>query len=139
VQYAVIGLFTRYEDAEAAVRDLEQMGIEGEQVEIITDVDQDVRTANTPGEPSTNPRAARDGWLKRVLGAGGPDVRDESGEQPNYIGEQEFYATHVRKGGAVMVVRTSAQESASRAAAVLQDHGAHSPGSKDAPAVRRID
>jgi hypothetical protein len=139
VQYAVIGLFTRYEDAEAAVRDLEQMGIEGEQVEVITDMDQDVRTANTPGEPSTNPRAPHRGWLGRILGAGGPDVRDESGEQPNYIGEQEFYANHVKKGGAVMIVRTYAQESANRAAAVLHDRGAHSPGAKDAPTVRRID
>lgn len=138
MQYAVIGLFMRYGDAEAAVRDLETMGIEGEQVEVITDMDQDARTANTPGEASTKP-PTRHGWLGRVLGASGADVRDESGEQPNYIGEQEFYATHVRKGGAVMIVRTSAPESASRAAAVLRDHGAHSPGSKDAPGIRRID
>jgi hypothetical protein len=139
VQYAVIGLFMRYEDAEGAVRDLEQMGIEGEQVEVITDMDQDVRTANTPGEPSTNPQAPHRSWLERIRGASVPDVRDESGEQPNYIGEQEFYATHVRKGGAVMIVRTPVQESANRAAAVLRDHGAHSPGSKDAPAIRRFD
>ena len=138
MQYVVIGLFMRYEDAAAAVRDLEQMGIEGGQVEVITDTDQDARTANTPGEPSTNPREPHHSWLERILGANRPDVRDESGEQPNYIGEQEYYATHVKKGGAVMVVRTSAQESANRAAAVLRDHDAHSPGSKDAPAVRRI-
>ena len=87
MQYAIIGLFNRYEDAEAAVRDLEQIGIEGQQVEIITDIDQDARTANTPGEPSTNPRAPHAGWFARILGASGADVRDESGEQPNYIGE----------------------------------------------------
>lgn len=138
MQYAVIGLFASYEHAEAAVRDLEQMGIEGEQVEVITDIDQDARTANMQGEPSTDPPAAHHSWLGRILGAGGPDVRDESGEQPNYIGEQEFYATHVKKGGAVMIVRTSEQESANRAAALLHDHDAHSPGSKDAPTVRRI-
>jgi hypothetical protein len=139
VQYAVIGLFTRYGDAEAAVQDLEQVGIEGEQVEVITDMDQDARTANTPGEPSTSPPAPHPGWLRRILGASGPDVRDESGEQPNYIGEQEFYATHVKQGGAVMIVRTSEEESANRAAAILHDHRAHSPGSKDAPTVRRIE
>lgn len=137
--YAVIGLFKRYGDAEAAVRDLEQLGIEGEQVELITNIDQDARTADTPGEPSTKQRATHPSWLRRILGEGGTDVRDESGEQPNYIGEQEFYATHVKDGGVVMVVRTSAQESATRAAAVLHNHHAHSPGSKDAPAVRRID
>jgi hypothetical protein len=140
VPYAVVGLFTRYSDAEAAVRDLEQMGIEGEQVELITNIDQDARTVNTPGEPSTKPRAAHPGWLGRILGENGSkNVRDESGEQPNYIGEQEFYATHVKQGGVVMVVRTAAQESANRAAAVLHDHHAHSPGSKDAPTVRLIE
>jgi hypothetical protein len=139
VQYAVIGLFARYGDAEAAVRDLEQVGIEGEQIELITDIDQDARTASTPGEPSTNPRAPHPGWLARIVGAGGPIVRDESGEQPNYIGEQEFYATHVKQGGAVMIVRTSAEQPASRAAVILRDRGAHSPGAKGAPTVRRMD
>lgn len=137
--YVVVGLFKRYEDAEAAVLDLEQMGIEGEQVEIITDMDEDARTANTPGEPSTNPQAPRRSWLERLRGAGVPDVRDESGEQPNYIGEQEFYATHVKQGGAVMVVHAAQQEAANRAAVILRDHGAHSPGSKDGPAIRRVD
>jgi hypothetical protein len=139
MQYVVIGLFKRYEDAEAAVRDLEQMGIEGEQVELITDIDQDARTANMPGEPSTNPQAPHPGWLGRILGSGGRDVRDESGEQPNYIGEQEFYATHVKQGGAVMVVRTSDENSAGRAAAILREHNAHSPGTKQGPSVRRTE
>lgn len=137
--YVVVGLFKRYEDAEAAVLDLEQMGIEGEQVEIITDMDEDARTANTPGEPSTNPQAPRRSWFERLRGASVPDVRDESGEQPNYIGEQEFYATHVKQGGAVMVVHAAQQEPANRAAVILRDHGAHSPGSKDGPAIRRVD
>jgi hypothetical protein len=138
VQYVVIGLLNTYGDAEAAVRDLEHVGIEGEQVELITDIDEDARTANTPGEPSTNPRKSHHGWFGRILGAGGLDVRDESGEQPNYIGDQEFYASHVKEGGAVMIVRTSEQEPASRAAAILHDHHAHSPGSKDGPTVRCI-
>ena len=137
--YVVIGLFKRYEDAEAAVSDLEQMGIEGEQVEVITDMDEDVRTANTRGEPSTSPQAPRRSWFERIRGARVADVRDESGDQPNYIAEQEFYATHVKQGGAVMVVHIPQQESANRAAVILRDHGAHSPGSKDAPAIRHVD
>ena len=40
VQYMVVGLFGNYGDAEAAVRDLEMAGIVGEQVEVITDIDQ---------------------------------------------------------------------------------------------------
>jgi hypothetical protein len=77
--------------------------------------------------------------LRDFLAPAAPEVLDESGEQPNYIGEQEFYASHVKQGGAVMVVRTPEQESASRAARILRDHHAHLPGSKEAPAVRRID
>ena len=143
MQYVVVGMFARYGDAEAAVSDLELAGIVGEQVEVISDIDEDSRTADTPGEPSTRPRESHSGRIARLFGAGGPlekpDVRDLSGEQPNYIGEQEYYANHVKQGGVVMVVRTSAEQSADRAAAILQGHGAHAPGHKDGPAVHRVD
>jgi hypothetical protein len=66
-------------------------------------------------------------------------VRDLPGEQPDYIGEQEFYASHVKQGGAVMIVRTSAEQPASRAAGIMHDHGARTPGNKDGPAVRRVE
>jgi hypothetical protein len=38
-----------------------------------------------------------------------------------------------------MIIRTTTEQSASRAAAILRDHGARTPGSKDGPSVRRID
>lgn len=143
MQYVVVGMFGRYEDAEDAVLDLESAGISGEEVEVISDIDQDARTANTEGEPSSKPQESPHSRIARLFGAGGPlekpRVRDLSGEQPNYIGEQEFYANHVKQGGAVMIVRTSAEQSASRAAAILHDHDARTPGRKDGPAVRRID
>lgn len=143
MQYVVVGILGSYADAEAAVRDLESAGIVGEQVEVISDIDEDARTANTPGEPSTKPHELPHSRIARLFGAGGPlekpEVRDLSGEQPNYIGEQEFYATHVRQGGAVMIVRTSEEQPASRAAAILRAHGARTPGRKDGPAVRRFD
>lgn len=143
MQYVVVGMFASYGDAEAAVRDLELAGIVGEQVELISDIDEDSRTADTPGEPSTKPHESHPSRIARLFGAGGPfkqpDVRDLSGEQPNYIGEQEYYANHVRQGGAVMIVRTSAEQPAARAAAILQDHGAHAPGQKHGPTVRHID
>jgi hypothetical protein len=56
MQYVIAGILDSYGDAEVAVQDLELAGIMGEQVEVITDIDEDVRTANTPGEPSTKPR-----------------------------------------------------------------------------------
>ncbi|MGA2718951.1 MAG: hypothetical protein ABSF78_08280 [Candidatus Acidiferrales bacterium] len=142
MQYMVIGMFGKYADAEAAVLDLESAGIVGEQVEVISDIDEDVRTANTPGEPSTKPREPR-GAIARLFGAGGPlakpEVRDVSGEQPNYIGEQEFYANHLKQGGAVMIVRTSSEPSATRAAAIMHSHDGHTPGAKSSPVVRPVD
>jgi hypothetical protein len=143
MQYVIVGILDSYADAEAAVQDLELAGIMGEQVEVISDIDEDARTANTPGEPSTQSPPSQQNWIARLFGAGGPlekpEVRDLSGEQPSYIGDQEFYANHVKQGGAVMIVRTSTEQSASRAAAILRDHGARTPGSKDGPTFRRID
>jgi hypothetical protein len=143
MKYAIVGILSSYADAEAAVQDLELAGIVGEQVEVITDIDEDARTANTPGEPSTKQQEPPHNWLARLFGAGGPfekrEARDESGEQPNYIGEQQFYANHIKQGGAVVIVRTTEEQPANRAAAILRDHGARTPGQKDGPAIRRIE
>jgi hypothetical protein len=122
---------------------LELAGIVGEQVEVISDIDQDARTTGTPGEPSAKSHDPHHSRIARLFGAGGPlekpEVRDLPGEQPNYIGEQEFYANHLKQGGAVLIVRTAAEPPAGRAAAILHDHGARTPGRKDGPAVRRVD
>jgi hypothetical protein len=143
MQYVIVGILDTYRDAEAAVQDLEVAGIVGEQVEVISDIDEDARTANTPGEPSTKPDEPHHNWIARLLGVGGPlakrEVRDLPGEQPNYIGEQKFYANHIKQGGAVMIVRTSTEQAADRAAAILHDHGARTPGRKDGPAIACID
>ncbi len=143
MQYVIVGILDSYGDAEAAVEDLELAGIVGEQVEVISDIDEDARTANTPGEPSTKPHEPHRNWIGRLFGAGSPleksEVRDLSGEQPNYIGEQEFYANHIKQGGAVIIVRTTTEPPADRAAAILRDHGARTPGHKDGPAIRRIE
>jgi hypothetical protein len=143
MQYAIVGILDSYADAEAAVRDLELAGIVGEQVEVISDIDEDARTANTPDEPSTKPKEPHHNWIARLFGAGAPfekrEASDLSGEQPNYIGEQQFYANHIKQGGAVIFVRTTEEAPANRAAAILRDHGARTPGQKDGPAIRRID
>jgi hypothetical protein len=143
MQCVIVAILDSYADAEAAVQDLELAGIMGEQVEVISDIDEDVRTAGTPGEPSTKDPSSQRNGLERLFGSGGalekPEVRDMSGEQPNYIGNQEFYATHVKQGGAVMIVRTSTEQDADRAVAILRKHGARTPGRKDGPAFRRIE
>jgi hypothetical protein len=143
MRFIVVGILDGYREAEEAVQDLELAGIVGEQVEVISDIDEDARTANTPDEPSTKPHEPHHSRLARLFSAGGslqkPEVRDISGEQPNYIGDQEYYATHVKQGGAVMIVRAPSEPIANRAAAILHNHGARTPGHKDAPAVRRVE
>jgi hypothetical protein len=142
MQFVVVGIFGSFGDAEAAVHDLESAGIIGEQVKVISDIDQDARTANIPGEPATKPHEALRSRLARLLGSGDPvekhKVRGLAGEQPNYIGAQAYYATHLKKGGAVLIVRTSAEHPASGAAAILRNHGARTPGHKGGPAVQHI-
>jgi hypothetical protein len=143
MKFVIVGILGSYAGAEDAVEDLEQVGIVGGQVEVISEIDEDARTADTPGEAGTKSGEAHAGWIERLFGAGGAlaksEVRDESGTLPDYIGEQEFYASHVRQGGAVVVVRVTAEQAANRAAAILQEHGARNPGSKDGPAIRRIE
>jgi hypothetical protein len=143
MQFVVVGILDSYADAESAVQDLESAGIVGGQVEVISDIDEDARTADTPGERATQPHEQHHSRLARLFGIGGdlnkPEVRDLSGEQPNYIGDQEYYAAHVKEGAAVMIVRAASEPIANRAAAILHNHGARTPGHKDAPVVRRIE
>jgi hypothetical protein len=140
MQYVVVAIFGSYRDAELAVTDLELAGIVGEQVEVISDMDEDARTEDTPGEPSTDPQEPHHRRIARLFGTGGAlektEVRDEPGTQANYIGEQEFYANHVKQGGAVIIVRTPDELPAKRAAEILHEHGARTPGRKDGPVVR---
>jgi hypothetical protein len=140
--FMVVGIFSNYGAAQSAIQYLEQAGIVGEQVELITDIDEDIRTANTPGERSTLPPESHQGKLARLfahLHKPGPDVRDQPGEMPKYIGEQEFYVSHVKEGGAVMVVRVGSEQTADQAAAILKSSGARDLGHKSGPSVRRID
>ncbi len=142
MQYVVVAIFGSYRDAELAVTDLELAGIVGEQVEVISDMDEDARTEDTPGEPSTDPQEPHHSRIARLFGAGGAlertEVRDESGTQANYIGDQDFYANHVKQGGAVIIIRTPDELPAKRAAEILREHGARTPGRKDGPAVRTM-
>ncbi|HUA02001.1 MAG TPA: hypothetical protein VMB02_16815 [Candidatus Aquilonibacter sp.] len=119
---ALVGLFDTYDQAAAAVRDLEVAGIRGEQVEVISDVDRDVRAAAL-GAPLP------EGILKRIehafrgLREHGREVHDDSGDMPDYIGEQEFYATHVREEGAVIVLRLHEGPLVGLAERILKEHG----------------
>jgi hypothetical protein len=117
-------------------------GIVGEQVEVITDIDQDVRTANTPGEPTTQNPEPHQSKLARLFRSSGSPKHDgvtaDAGEQRDFIGDQVFYANHIRQGGTVLVVRTRTEPPARSAAEILHNNGARTPGKKDGPAVTPI-
>ncbi|MGC2333357.1 MAG: hypothetical protein WA581_18030 [Candidatus Acidiferrales bacterium] len=133
---ALIGLFDTYGQAEAAVRDLELVGIVGEEVEMVSDVDRDLRAETFGMQPHESIRERVQRAL-RALRSGGRrethdgEVHDDTGEMPNYIGEQEFYATHVKKEGAILVVRPPSQTLAARAEAILKDHGSKTRDGKN--------
>ena len=142
MDYAIVGIFGTYGAAEAAIGDLEIAGIVGEQVEIISDLDEDTRTANTPGEPSTNFREPSYGRIARLFGAGGPlenrNVRDISGDQPDYIGEQEFYANHVKQGGAVLIVHPTSEAMRQSCRRNFARAWCPNPRTPDGPAIIRF-
>jgi hypothetical protein len=115
VHQQIEAVFDSYGDAESAVRDLELTGIVGEQVEIIGNTDEDIRTADLPARKK---RSGRD------------RVRDDPGHQPEYIGRQEFYATHVREGRTVLIVRGSLPV-AETAKGILAAHGGRTPSGDD--------
>jgi hypothetical protein len=137
---AIIGVFDTYGDASAVVRDLEVSGIVGEQVEVIKDADLDARTNRWVRGSSGDvleKRIEKD--LRHLLHRPEKqDVRASSGEQPDYIGRQEFYASHVHSGPAVVIVRGD-DSTAEVAKAILQRHGAKAPSGKGGPAVLRED
>jgi hypothetical protein len=140
-EYVVVGILKHYRAGEEAIQDLELAGITGGEVQMIRDIDDDARVADTPGEPVTRPAQPHPDWLARLFGKGGalePVVTADSGTQPDYIGDQVFYATHVKNGGVILVIRTPNEAVANRAAGILHDHGARTPGQKDGPAVRKI-
>jgi hypothetical protein len=135
----VIGLFDTYGQAEAAVRDLEIAGIVGEEVEVISDTDRDAR-AEALG---VKPRESFRDRIARVFGGSAKPAADEvydtPGDMPNYIGEQEFYATHVRNEGAVMIVRVANNNLARLAEAILNKNGSKTRDGKKGVTTREED
>ena len=139
---AVVGVFGDYGEASAVVRELENVGIVGEQVEVISDADQDVISEDMSG--SEAPKKAEPSKKSAAKGDGKPgetdqspnNVRDDAGTQPDYIGEQEFYATHVRGGKALVIVRPQNEAGLEAATALLREHGAKGFDGKKGPVVR---
>lgn len=150
----IIGLFDTYGQAEAAVRDLELAGIVGEEVEVVSDVDSDLRAEELGLQAHEGIRERIERALRGLGMRGARKVRDaearddqvrddqvhdDSGDMPNYIGEQEFYATHVKQEGAILVVRPPSGALAARAEAILKEHGSRTRDGKDGVLVAEED
>jgi len=140
MQINVIGLFDSYAKAEAAIRDLERSGIVGEQVEIISDTGRDATAESLGVKPKETfrDRVAR-AFGRSAKPAGNPEVHDDSGDMPDYIGKQEFYATHVRDEGAVLVVRVPNDNLAGLAEGILKNHGSKTRDGKEGATRREED
>jgi hypothetical protein len=135
----VIGLFGSYDQAEAAIRDLEMAGIVGEAVEVISDPDQDARAEALGMKPreTFRDRIARafGGSAKSIAS----EVHDDPGDMPKYIGDQEFYATHVLKEGAIIIVRAASNALARRVEGILIKNGSKTRDGKDGAMIREQD
>jgi hypothetical protein len=144
---SVIGLFSSYEQAETAVLDLEQAGIVGAGVEVISDPERDARAATL----SSTVRETVGDRIGRIFGrperhdSGLSDkppareVYDVPGEMPDYIGDQEFYATHVRQEGAIVVVNVTSPFLATVAESVLSRHGSTTRDGRKGVQARQVE
>jgi len=136
---ALIALFDRYDQAEAATQDLELAGIVGGAVELVSDVDRDARAENLGFHPDDGIRERVKRALRGLREPAAREVHDDSGDMPDYIGEQEFYATHVKQEGAILVVRPRSDALAARAEAILNEHGSRTRDGKSGVLIVKED
>jgi hypothetical protein len=105
---SVVGFFDTYGEAADVVRDLELAGIVGEQVELVSAVDEEVPFAG--GEEKSS--ATRKG---------------KGTAHDYYVEDPEFFAGKSRGGRAAVIVRPVNSEVAETAAALFRSHGAKGP------------
>lgn len=130
----IVGVFHTYSQAQAAVRDLEvTAGITGEQVEVISGADEDVRGVDAgldrPHPQSIGERIAH--FFRGLTGSQSHRVHDY------YVEDQEFYAGEVRQGRTMLIVRPPSDREADVAIEVMRSHGGASVTGKKKLTVDR--
>lgn len=117
----VTGIFDAYSKAEEVVQALELIGIDGTEVEVISDADADARTQ---GILSSAEKGHKEGVGEKIAhffrssnNAGKHDAGKH--ESTDYAKEQEY-----NSGRTIVIVRTSDERGADRAADILRSHGA---------------
>jgi hypothetical protein len=114
---SVVGFFDTYGEAADVVRDLELAGIVGEQVELVSAVDEEVPFADDEEKTRSAKR------------------KGKGAAHDYYVEDPEFFAGESRGGRAAVIVRPVNSEVAETAAALFRNHGAHRPGGGSGPEV----
>ena len=118
----VVGVVATYGDAERIVRELELEGIVGHQVEVISGVDEEVTgTAYDTDDEAHKPKE-RIGerianFFRSHRGSNEQKVHDY------YVEDPEFYASQIREGRAMIIVRVPDEAEVNRAAELLRANG----------------
>jgi hypothetical protein len=126
----IIGMADSYTTAQAIVEDLEREGIVGTQVEVISGADDDISSE----DHSTQQK--KKGLTERIRNVF--RFRDHSTDKAahdNDVEEPEIYASHVRQGRVLIIVRMPDVPEADRAAEVLRLNGAFDPKGGNKPRV----
>lgn len=125
----IIGMAGSYTTAQAIVEALEREGIVGTQVEVIAGADEDISSAGN-STPDKKGLIERIGNIFRSHGKS-----TDKAAHDNYVEDPEFYASHVREGRALIIVRMPDVPEADRAAEVLRLNGAFDPKGGNQPRV----
>ena len=131
----VVGVFHTYSQAQAAVRELEISGITGEQVEVISGANEDVRGIEATGSGAEHSRDSLGEriahFFRALTGSEHQRVHDY------YVEDQEFYAGEVRQGRTMLIVRPLSERDADTAVDVMRTHGGAGVTGKKQPSVTR--
>jgi hypothetical protein len=125
----IVGMADSYGTAERIVEDMEQAGIVGNEVEVITDADDEVT-----GFEDTSGKTQRESFIERIRNFFRSHNRTRNNEP--YVDDTEFYASRIRDDKrALVIVRLPDAPEADRAIEILRAYGAANPRGGDQPLV----
>jgi hypothetical protein len=118
-----------YTAAQAIVEALEREGIVGTRVEVVSGADDDISSA---GKANSGDKKGLADKIRNIFRSDGHSGHNSI---PDYGGDPEFYASHVRQGRALIIVRMPDVPEADRAAEVLRLNGAFDPRGGEKPRI----
>jgi hypothetical protein len=128
----IVGMADSYGTAESIVEDLELAGIVGNQVEVITDLDDEVT-----GFEGKEGQAPREGFVERIRQFFHSHSRAEKNVAHDYyVEDPESYVSKVREGRSLVIVRLPDGMEGDRAVEILRGYGAVDPHVLEKPTAR---